>query len=91
MSRDKLGSKPTLVLHNCVFRDERYHLVIKSHRQTVGYIKSKRQKRKMTRIAKQKQIFTGRFSKTGNTVSELDTNAIQELQDLKDSIDKTTQ
>ena len=88
MSRDNLGNKQTIVLHNCLIKNERYDLVITAHRQTKGYIKSKRQTRKKTIITKQKQIIRKRFSKKVNAVSESDTNTTQELQKLKDSISK---
>ena len=83
MSRDNLGSKQTIILHNCLIRSERYDLVITPHRQTIRYIRSKRQTRKKTIIAKQKQIVKRRFSKTSNAVSESETTTIQELQNLK--------
>ena len=45
MSRDKLGSKQTTVLHNCLIENERYDLEITPHRQLIEYIRSKSQKR----------------------------------------------
>ena len=69
MSGDKLGSKQTIILYNslkkfenlikklnCLIKIERCDLVITSHRQLTGYIRSKRQTRKKTIITKQKQI-----------------------------------
>ena len=56
MSRDNLGSKQTIVLHNCLIKIEKYDLVITPPRQTKRYIRSKRQTRKKTIITKQKQI-----------------------------------
>ena len=88
MSRDNLGSRQAFVLHNCSIKNERYDLLITPHRQTKGYIRSKRQTRKKTIITKQKQIIKRRFSKRRNAVSESDTNKIQVLQELKDSINK---
>ena len=88
MSRDYLGSKQTIVLHKCLYKNDRYDLVITPHRETIGFIKSKRQARKNTIITKQMQIIRKRFSKQRNPVSESETNTIQELQDLKDSINK---
>ena len=82
MSRDNLGSKQTVVLHNCYIQDERYDLVISPHRQTVGYIRSKRKTRKKTIKAKQNRINKRMFSKRRKAVSESDTTTIQELQDL---------
>ena len=87
MSRDNLGSKQTIILHNCLIQHERCDLLITPHKQTVGYIRSKRQTRKNNH-SELKQIFKRRFSKTRNAVSESDTTTIQQLQDLKDSIDK---
>ena len=49
MSKNNLGSKQTIILYNCLIKNERYDLVITPHRQTVGsvgYIRSKRQTRK---------------------------------------------
>ena len=43
MSRDILGNKQTIILHNCIINDERYDLVVTPHRQTIGYIRTKRQ------------------------------------------------
>ena len=61
---------------------------ITPHRQTIGYIRSKRQTRKNTIITKQKQVIRTRFSKQRNAVSESDTNTLQELQEKKDSLNK---
>ena len=85
MSRDNLDIKQTTVVHNCSIKNERYDLVIMPHRQTIGYIRSKRQTRKKTIITKTKQIIKKRFSKRRNAVSDSETNTIQERQDLKDS------
>ena len=41
MSRDNLGSKQTIVLHNCLIENDRYDLVITPHRQTIGYFREK--------------------------------------------------
>ena len=35
MSRDNLGKKQTILLHNCVITNEIYDLVITPHRQTI--------------------------------------------------------
>ena len=43
MSRDNIGNKQTIVLHNCIINDERYDLVITPHRQKMGYKRKKRQ------------------------------------------------
>ena len=56
MSRDNLGSKQTTVLHNCLIKNERSDLLFTPHRQTKGYIRSKRQTRKKTTVTNQKQI-----------------------------------
>ena len=56
MSRDNLGNKQTIILHNCLINDERYDLVITPHRQSVGYIRTKKQTLRKKIINKQKQI-----------------------------------
>ena len=43
MSRDNLGNKQTIIIHNCLINDDNYDLVITTQRQSVGYIKTKRQ------------------------------------------------
>ena len=63
MSRGNLGNKQTIILHNCLINDERYDLVITPHRQSVGYIRTKRQTPRKKIINKQKQIIRKRFSK----------------------------
>ena len=83
-----LGSKETIKLHNSLNKKERYDVVITPHRQTIGYIRSKRQTRKKTIIAKQKQIIKRRFSKRRNAALESDTKTIEELQYLKNTIIK---
>ena len=64
MSRDNLGSKQTTVLQNCLIKNERSDLLFTPHRQTKGYIRSKRQTRKKTTITKQKQIIKKTIFKT---------------------------
>ena len=83
MSRDNLGSKQRIILHNCLIRNERYDLVVTPHKQTKGFIRSKRQTRNETIIAKQKRIIK-------KAVAESETTTKQELQNLKGSIDKNT-
>ena len=43
MSPDNLGNKQTIILHNCEINNEKYDLVIIPHRQSTGYIRTKRQ------------------------------------------------
>ena len=43
MSRDNLGNKQTIMIHNFLFKDDRYDLVITPHRQPVEYINTRRQ------------------------------------------------
>ena len=38
MSRDNLGNKRTIIIHNCLNNDEKYDLLITPHRQSVEYI-----------------------------------------------------
>ena len=76
MSRDNLGNKQTIILHNCINNDKKYDLVITPHRQTIGYIRRKRQILWKKIISKQKQIIRKRFSKRSNAVSESETSEI---------------
>ena len=91
MSRDNLGNKQTILIHNCLINEERFDLVITPHRQAVGYIRTKRQTLRKKITNKQKPIIRKRFSKRKNAVSESETTAIQELHNLKDSINKNHQ
>ena len=91
MSKENLGNKQTIVLHNCIINDERYDLVTTPHRQTIGYIRTKRQTIRKKSISKPKQIIRKRFSKRRNAVSESETSAIRELHNLKKSINKNHQ
>ena len=91
MSKNSLRNKQTIVLHKCIINDERYDLKITSHRQTIGYIKLKRQELRKKSISKEKQIIRKRFSKRRNAVSESATIAIRELHNLEDSIIKNRQ
>ena len=42
MSIENLGIKQLFKIHNCLINDEKYDLVITPHRQTKGYIKTKK-------------------------------------------------
>ena len=46
MSRDNLGNKKTIIIHNCLINDEKYELVITPHRQKMGmgYTRTKKNK-----------------------------------------------
>ena len=88
MSFKNLGNKQTIVLHNCEIDNKKYDLVITPHTQTVGYIRTKRQTLKRKIITKQRQITRKRFSKNRNGFSESETNSLDELYKLKESIDK---
>ena len=39
----KLGNKQTIVIHNCEINHQKHDLVITPHKQTIGYIRTKRQ------------------------------------------------
>ena len=90
MSRDNLGNKQTIIIHNCLIDDDKFDLVITPHRQSVGYIRTKRQTLRKRIINKQEQINRKRFSKQRHAFSESETTAIQEFHKLKDSIKKIT-
>ena len=88
MPRDNLGNKQKIIIHDCLINDEKLDLAIPPHRQSVGYIRTKRQTLIKRIINKQNQISKKRFSKQRNAISESETTAIQELQNLKDSLNK---
>ena len=77
------------MIHNCLINDDKFDLVNTSHRQSVGSIIKKRQTLRKKTINKQKQTIRKSFSKQKNAVSESETTAIQELHNLKDSINKS--
>ena len=62
MSRDNLGNKQTIIIHNCLINDERYDLVITPHRQSIRYIRTKRQALRKKMFNKQKQIIRKKIS-----------------------------
>ena len=66
MSKDNLGNKQTIVLHNSIINDERYDLEIKPHRQTIGYKRTKRQTLRKKYLTKKN--IRKRFSKQKNAV-----------------------
>ena len=76
------------MIHNCLINDDRYDLLITPHRQSVGYIRTKRQTIRKKKNNKQKQIIKKRFSKQRNAISDSETTAKQELLNLRDSINK---
>ena len=61
MSRDNLGNKQTIKIHNCLINDKRYDLIITPQRQPIGHIRKKRQTLRKKIINKQKQIFEKDF------------------------------
>ena len=54
MSRDNLRNKQTIIIRNCLIKDEKYDLVVTSHRQSIGYIRTKRQTLRKKIINKEK-------------------------------------
>ena len=79
MSRDTLGNKHIIIIHNGLINDNKFDLVNLPHRQSVGYIRTKKHTLRKKIINNQKQIVRKRFSKRRNSVSESETTAIQEL------------
>ena len=71
MSRDNLGNKQTIIINNCLFKDDKYDLVITPHRQTIGYIRTKRQTLRKKNINKQKEVIRKRFSKRRNASTKI--------------------
>ena len=88
MSLNNLGNKQTIVLHNCKINNETYDLVITSHKQTIGYIRTKRQTIKRKIISKQSQIIRKRFSKRRNAISESEVSILDALCKLKETVNK---
>ena len=88
MSLENLGIKQTIIPHNCEINSKKYDLVITPHTQSIEYIRSKRQTNKTKILSKQRQITRRRFSKQRNAFSESETNHLEELYRLKDSINK---
>ena len=76
------GNKQTTIIHNCLINNQKYDLVIIPHRQSVGYLRTKRQTLRKKIINKQKQIIRKSFSKPRNAVSKSKTTAIHELHNL---------
>ena len=85
MSFKNLGNIQTIVLHNCEVDNQKYDLVITTHTQTVGYIRTKRQTIKRKIISKQRQLTRKRFSKNRNAFSESEASSLNELYKLKES------
>ena len=90
MPIDNLGNKQTIILHNCEKNNEKYDLVITPHTQSIGHIRTKRQKIARKNLNKQRQITRKRFSKRRKAVSKSETSNLEELYRLKDSVKKTT-
>ena len=56
MSRDNLGNKQTTMIHNCLINDDRYYLLIAPHRESVGYIRTKIQTKKIKKITNKNKL-----------------------------------
>ena len=89
MSLNNLGNKQTIVLHNREINNETYDLVITPHKQTIGYIRTKRQTKKRKIISKQRQIIRKRFSKRRNAVSESEVSNLDTFCKLKETVNKS--
>ena len=85
MSLNTFRKKQTIVLHSCEINNEAYDLVITPHKQTIGFIRTKRQTIKRKILSKQRKITRKRFSKRRNAVSELEFSNLDELCKLKDT------
>ena len=88
MSLNNLGNKQTIVLHNCEINNETCDLVITPHKQTIGYFRTKGQRKKRKNLSKQRQITRKRFSKRRNAVSESEVSILDPLYKLKDTVNK---
>ena len=76
------------MIHNCEINNQNFDLVITSHTQTIGYIRTKRQTIKRKNISKQRQIKRKRFSNKRNTVSESEVSNLVALYKLKETVNK---
>ena len=61
MSLNNLGNKQTIVLHNCEINNEAYDLVITPHKQTIRYIRTKRQTIKRKILSKHDNLHEKNF------------------------------
>ena len=91
MSLDNLGNKQKIILHNCEINNEKNDLVITPHKQSIGYIRTKRQTITRKILSKQRQITRKKISKPRNAVSESETSNLEALYRLEDSINKNYQ
>ena len=66
MSRDNLGNKQTIIIHNCLINDKKNDLVITPHRKTIGYIRTKRQTLRKKIFNNEKQNIRKLYSKRRN-------------------------
>ena len=88
MSLNNLGNKQAIVLHNCEIINETYDLVITQHKQTIGYIRTKRQTIKRKIINEQRQITRKRFLKQRNAVSESEVSNLDTFYKLNETVNK---
>ena len=88
MSLNNLGKKQTIVLHNCEINNKTYDLVFTPHKQTIGYIRTKRQTIKRKIISKQSQFTRKRFSKRRNAIYESEVSNLDALYKLKETVNK---
>ena len=91
LSLDNIGNKQTIILHNCEINNEKYDLVITPQKQTIGYIRTKRETITRKIYSKQRPITRKIFSKLRNVVSESETSNLEELYRLKNSVNKNYQ
>ena len=54
MSLNNSGNKQNIVLHNCEINNKKYDLLITPHKQTIKYIRTKRQTIKKNYVNKDK-------------------------------------
>ena len=84
MSLDDLGNNQTIILHNCEINNEKYDLVITPHKQTIGYIRTKRQTIKRKNFKQTKTNYSKKIFKAKKC-------NLEELYKLKDSVNKSYQ
>ena len=91
MSLDNLGNEQTIILHICETTTKKIDLVLFPHKQSIGYVRTKRQTLKRKNLSYEKQITRRGFSKQRNAFSESETSHLEQLYTLIKSVIKNYQ
>ena len=88
MSLNNPGNKQTIVLHNCEINDKKYDLVITLHKQTIGYIRTKRQTKKEKFSVNKDKLHEKDFQSEETQSTNQKPVTCHALYKLKDSVNK---